>query len=74
MSHTIRIAGALVLSSFIFAPLAMAEESPAFVARAIAHEKQVEQQQLAYENAKQDSLKALQASAVPGQSVKGSHT
>jgi hypothetical protein len=74
MSRSIRIAGALVLSSFLFSPLVMAEESPVFASRAMAQEQKVEQQQLAYENSKKDDLKTQQASAAPTDSVKGSHT
>lgn len=74
MSRSIRIAGALVLSSFLFAPLAMAEESPAFASRTQAQEQKIEQQQLAYETAKKDELKTRQASVAPAEMVKGSHT
>lgn len=74
MSRSIRIAGALVLSSFLFAPLAMAEESPLFASRTQVQEQKIEQQQLAYENAKKDDLKTQQASATPIETVKGSHT
>lgn len=61
MFRSLSIATAVVVSSLMLAPLAMAEESPAFVAQTQAHQQALEvRQEVA---ARQDALKTQQAAS-----------
>ncbi|WP_455922276.1 hypothetical protein [Pseudomonas putida] len=68
MSKSLGIAGAIILSSIMLSPLAMAEESPAFVARNEAVQANFEQHQEALALKAQQHQNTQQAQAVKPQS------
>ncbi|WP_025129471.1 hypothetical protein [Pseudomonas sp. PH1b] len=63
MSNSMGIASAFVLSSLFVAPLAMAEESQAFVAQNAARAAAFEQAQIAQAAQQQDSQQAQKITA-----------
>ncbi|MBK5513789.1 hypothetical protein [Pseudomonas sp. TH15] len=67
MSNTMGIASAFVLSALFLSPLAMAEESPAFVAQNAARAKAFEQSQAEMTAKAQDATQAPQAAATQAQ-------
>ncbi|MGY4490443.1 hypothetical protein [Pseudomonas sp. TE3610] len=68
MSKSLGIAGAIILSSILLSPLAMAEESPAFVARNEAVQANFEQHQEAVALKAQQHQNIQQAQAAKPQS------
>jgi len=68
MSKSLGIAGAIILSSILLSPLAMAEESPAFVARNEAVQANFEQHQEAVALKAQQHQNIQQAQASKPQS------
>ena len=68
MSKSLGIAGAIILSSLMLSPLAMAEESPAFAARNEAIQANFEQHQEALALKAQQHQNIQQAQAVKPQS------
>ncbi|MBK5415698.1 hypothetical protein [Pseudomonas sp. TH31] len=62
MSNTMGIASAFALSALFLSPLAMAEESPAFVAQNAARAKAFEQSQAEMTAKAQDAAQTPQAS------------
>ncbi|WP_249677250.1 hypothetical protein [Pseudomonas abieticivorans] len=69
MSNSMGIASAFILSSLFLSPLAMAEESPAFVAQNEARHAAFEQHQVELANKAQESEKTQQTSAVQDQNA-----
>ncbi|MCO7566948.1 hypothetical protein NJI34_11010 [Pseudomonas sp. S 311-6] len=63
MSNSMGVASVFVLSSLLLSPLAMAEESPAFVARNAALSAVHQQAREAYAAQKADSVKDSQQTA-----------
>ncbi|PWB33714.1 hypothetical protein DCO48_08635 [Pseudomonas sp. SDI] len=63
MSNSMGIASIFVLSSVLLSPLAMAEESSAFVARNAERAAVVQQAREAYAQQQQDHAKGLEQSA-----------
>ncbi|KAF0861664.1 hypothetical protein [Pseudomonas sp. LD120] len=68
MSNSMGIASAFVLSSLFVAPIAMAEESQAFVARNDARAAAFEQAQIAQATQRQNSQEAPKMTAKRSQS------
>ncbi len=68
MSKSLGIAGAIILSSLMLSPLAMAEESPAFVARNEAVQANFEQHQEALALKAQQHQNTQQAQVAKPQS------
>lgn len=67
MSNSMGIASVFILSSLLLSPLAMAEESPAFVARNEAIQANFEQHQEALAQKAQQHENSQQAQAVKAQ-------
>ncbi len=67
MSKSLGIVGAIILSSMMLSPLAMAEESPAFVARNEAIQANFEQHQEALALKAQQHENSQQAQAAKAQ-------
>lgn len=63
MSNSMGIASVFVLSSVLLSPLAMAEESQAFVAQTARHQAGMAQAQEAYAKKQQDAAKASEQTA-----------
>ncbi|MBJ9976281.1 hypothetical protein IAE35_22115 [Pseudomonas sp. S75] len=63
MSNSMGIASVFVLSSLLLSPLALAEESPAFVARNAQVAASLQHSQEAYAAQPQDATKAVQQTA-----------
>ncbi|MDF0730210.1 hypothetical protein P0Y43_05630 [Pseudomonas entomophila] len=63
MSNSMGVASVFILSSLLLSPLAMAEESPAFVARNVALAEAHQQAQQAYASQHGDTVKGTQQTA-----------
>lgn len=63
MSNSMGIASVFVLSSVLLSPLAMAEESQAFVAQTARHQAAVEQSREALAKQQQDAAKGSEQTA-----------
>lgn len=63
MSNSMGIASVFVLSSVLLSPLAMAEESQAFVAQTARHQAAMEQSREAFTKQRQDTPKDSEQTA-----------
>ncbi|MDU9389868.1 hypothetical protein [Pseudomonas sp. zfem002] len=63
MSNSMGIASVFVLSSILLSPLAMAEESQAFVAQTSRHQAAMEQSREAFAKQSQDAVKGSEQTA-----------
>ena len=63
MSNSMGIASVFVLSSVLLSPLAMAEESQAFVAQTARHQAAMEQSREAFAKQQQDASKGSDQTA-----------
>jgi len=63
MSNSMGIASVFVLSSVLLSPLAMAEESQAFVAQTARHQAAMEQSREAFAKHQQDAVKGSEQTA-----------
>ncbi|MGV8921146.1 MAG: hypothetical protein ACOH2R_25790 [Pseudomonas sp.] len=74
MSHSKGIVGALILSSLLLSPLAMAEESQTFAAMNEARHAAFEQHETELAMQAKDQLKTQQASAAQAQTESANHS
>lgn len=74
MSKLTSIAGALIVSTLLISPFAMAEESESFVAQNEARHAVFEQHQEALAALHKENLKTQQASASQQQDVTAKHS